>query len=101
MDRSPRRQAMAVSSGQREPRPLAGGRPPHHPPLHAIDENAPSLADLFAPIGGATKDEAGVTRDAFGAKETIAGDILIAYARSHGLDAGYDRVGSFIAALPE
>src|SRR4051812_28927827 len=92
---SSRRRVMAVSSSQREPkaRANASGRLKSNPLLKAIDEISPSLENLFARIGRETHDEVGVTRDAYGAKETLAGDILIDYAKSHGLDAGYDRVG--------
>jgi N-carbamoyl-L-amino-acid hydrolase len=36
----------------------------------------------------------GITRDAYGARETAAGDILMDFAHRHGLEAGYDRVGN-------
>ena len=60
----------------------------------AIDNLTPSLADLFARIGAASRDGAGITRDAYGKRETASGDILIDFARQHGLMAEYDRRGN-------
>lgn len=59
-----------------------------------IDDLSPSLGELFAQIGARTGDDHGISRDAYGEAETAAGDLLIAYARKHGLEAGYDRVGN-------
>lgn len=61
---------------------------------NAIDTLEPVLTQLFATIGAASRDEVGVTRDAYGERETAAGDILIDFARQHDLEAGYDRVGN-------
>ena len=50
------------------------------PDLHAaIDRLSDDDAALFAQVRDATRDDVGVTRDAFGAKETIAGELLIRF----------------------
>lgn len=60
----------------------------------AIDALMPSLSGLFESIAERTSDGVGISRDAYGAIETAAGDRLIAFAREQGLDADYDRVGN-------
>jgi len=60
----------------------------------AIDALAPAISDVFARIARSSADQVGVTRDAYGARETAAGDILIEFARRQELKAGYDRVGN-------
>ena len=71
------------------------------PDLHAaIDRLSDDAAALFAQVRDATKDDVGVTRDAFGAKETAAGEILIGFCQRHGLAAGFDAVGNLAVALP-
>jgi len=62
----------------------------------AIDALVPTINDLFATIARSSADQVGVTRDAYGARETAAGDILIEFARCQKLEAGYDRVGNLI-----
>jgi hypothetical protein len=48
------------------------------PDVHAaIDAMADAAAALFDQVRAATADVNGVTRDAFGAKETLAGEIMI------------------------
>src|SRR5215831_15597639 len=66
----------------------------HNRLVTAIDALAPAINDLFASIARSSADQVGVTRDAYGARETAAGDILIEFARRHKLEAGYDRVGN-------
>jgi N-carbamoyl-L-amino-acid hydrolase len=69
--------------------------------LHAaIEQLSDDAAALFAHIREATRDDIGVTRDAFGAKETAAGDILMRWCHGHGLAAAYDAVGNLDIALP-
>jgi beta-ureidopropionase / N-carbamoyl-L-amino-acid hydrolase len=69
--------------------------------LHAaIEQLRDDAAALFAQVRDASKDDAGVTRDAFGAKETAAGDILIRWCDAHGLSAGFDAVGNLAVTLP-
>jgi len=59
-----------------------------------VDGLKPSLNNLFARIAEQTGDEHGISRASYGKFETAAADSLIAYAREHGLDAGFDRVGN-------
>ena len=59
-----------------------------------IEAIMPSLAQLFAEVATASRDGAGVTRDAYGAKETEAGNILARFARELGLEAAFDRTGN-------
>jgi N-carbamoyl-L-amino-acid hydrolase len=71
------------------------------PDLHAaIDRLSDDAAALFAQVRDATRDDVGVTRDAFGAKETIAGELLIRFCQQHGLAAAFDAVGNLAVALP-
>jgi N-carbamoyl-L-amino-acid hydrolase len=60
----------------------------------AIDALAPAITDVFAEIGRSSADHVGITRDAYGPRETAAGDILIEFAKRQKLEAGYDRVGN-------
>jgi N-carbamoyl-L-amino-acid hydrolase len=70
------------------------------PDVHAaLDTLADAAAALFAQVRDATKDDVGVTRDAFGEKETAAGEILIGFCRRHGLAAGFDAAGNLSVAL--
>jgi N-carbamoyl-L-amino-acid hydrolase len=62
--------------------------------LKAVDAVMPSLADLFAGIGAATADVVGISRDAFGAKETRCAEMVRDFAQREGLDAAYDPVGN-------
>jgi N-carbamoyl-L-amino-acid hydrolase len=65
------------------------------PDVHAaIDKLSDAAAALFETVRAATADSVGVTRDAFGAKETAAGDILIDFCRKRRLAAGFDAVGN-------
>src|SRR6516162_2513861 len=70
------------------------------PDVHAaIDFMSAAAAALFDEVRAATADVNGVTRDAFGAKETAAGEILIAFCRRHGLTAQWDAVGNLAVTL--
>jgi N-carbamoyl-L-amino-acid hydrolase len=60
----------------------------------AIDALAPAITGVFASIARSSVDQVGITRDAYGSRETAAGDILIEFARAQQLQAGYDRVGN-------
>jgi beta-ureidopropionase / N-carbamoyl-L-amino-acid hydrolase len=65
------------------------------PDVHAaIDSLSDDAAALFDEVRAATADVSGVTRDAFGAKETVAGEILIEFCRRRGLTAGFDAVAN-------
>jgi len=65
----------------------------------AIDSFTDDAAALFEDVRAATADVNGVTRDAFGAKETRAGEIVIAFCRRHGLAAAFDAVGNLAVTL--
>ncbi len=70
------------------------------PDVHAaIDKLSDAAAALFEEVRAATADSVGVTRDAFGAKETAAGEIVIAFCRKHRLAAGFDAVGNLAVTL--
>jgi N-carbamoyl-L-amino-acid hydrolase len=70
------------------------------PDVHsAIDSLSDDAAALFDEVRAATADVSGVTRDAFGAKETAAGEILIAFCRRHGLAAKFDAVANLAVTL--
>jgi N-carbamoyl-L-amino-acid hydrolase len=70
------------------------------PDVHtAIEQLSDAAAALFDEVRAATADVNGVTRDAFGAKETAAGEILIAFCRRHGLAAQFDAVGNLAVTL--
>jgi beta-ureidopropionase / N-carbamoyl-L-amino-acid hydrolase len=67
------------------------------PDVHAaIDALATAAGALFDEVRAASVDVNGVTRDAFGAKETVAGEILIDFCRRHGLAAQWDAVGNLV-----
>jgi N-carbamoyl-L-amino-acid hydrolase len=65
----------------------------------AIDNLSDAAAALFEQVRAATADIVGVTRDAFGAKETAAGEILIEFCRKQNLAAGFDAVGNLAVTL--
>jgi beta-ureidopropionase / N-carbamoyl-L-amino-acid hydrolase len=70
------------------------------PDVHsAIDRLSDDAAALFEEVRAATADINGVTRDAFGAKETAAGEIVIALCRRHGLAASFDAVANLAITL--
>jgi hypothetical protein len=67
------------------------------PDVHAaIEQLSDAAAALFDEVRAATADVTGVTRDAFGAKETAAGEILIDFCHRHGLAAQFDPVGNLV-----
>lgn len=63
-------------------------------PSTLLDKMMPELTALFDTIRDQSRDGAGVTRDAFGPRETQAADTLAAFARGHGLEAGPDAAGN-------
>ena len=70
------------------------------PDVHtAIEQLSDAAAVMFDEVRAATADANGVTRDAFGAKETVAGEILIAFCRRRGLAAQFDAVGNLAVTL--
>jgi acetylornithine deacetylase/succinyl-diaminopimelate desuccinylase-like protein len=64
-----------------------------------IDSLRDSAAALFEEVREATADIHGVTRDAFGAKETRAGEILIEFCGRHVLEARFDEVATLAVTL--
>jgi beta-ureidopropionase / N-carbamoyl-L-amino-acid hydrolase len=65
-----------------------------------VDALAAGASRLFQDIAEATRDEVGITRDAFGSRETRAGDLVAAFARHEGLNAFYDETGNLNVMLP-
>jgi len=65
----------------------------------AIEQLSAAAAALFEEVRAATADVNGVTRDAFGAKETAAGEIVIDFCRRHGLAASFDAVANLAVTL--
>jgi len=59
-----------------------------------VDNLMPELSALFDTIRDQSRDGAGVTRDAFGPRETQAADTLVVFARRKGLEAGPDAAGN-------
>ena len=68
--------------------------------MKAVNDLKPSLTDLFARVADQTGNEHGISRASYSEAETAAADSLLAYARDHGLDAGYDRVGNATFTAP-
>jgi len=65
-----------------------------------IENLMPALAALFKKIGVDSRDGDGVTRDAFGARETQAATTLAAFARGEGLETSYDHGGNLHISAP-
>ena len=68
--------------------------------VKTIDESAASLAGLFDKIRDDSRDGEGVTRDAFGPRETQAARTIEAFARNRGLETAYDQGGNLHIARP-
>jgi N-carbamoyl-L-amino-acid hydrolase len=68
--------------------------------LREVDALVPALDELFRRIGNATADVIGISRDAYGAKETLCAEMLRDFARAQGLEAGFDPVGNLAVASP-
>jgi len=66
--------------------------------LSSIEALRPALSTLFADIAQASRDGAGITRDAFGPRETHAAKLIAAFADSAGLHSGYDAGGNLHVA---
>lgn len=60
----------------------------------AVEELAPAFTALFSKIGEDSRDGKGVTRDAFGPRETRAATTIAEFARGEGLDTGFDHGGN-------
>lgn len=61
---------------------------------------APSLAALFEKIGADSRDGGGVTRDAFGSRETQAALTLSEFVRDEGLETSFDHGGNLHITAP-
>ena len=57
-------------------------------------------ADLFAKLREATSDGVGITRDSYGAGESIALDIVETAARAHALETTRDDAANLVVTLP-
>ena len=71
-----------------------------NPVIATIENLTPSLAALFEKIGAESRDGEGITRDAFGARETQAAKTMAAFARNEGLETSYDHGGNLHITAP-
>jgi N-carbamoyl-L-amino-acid hydrolase len=71
----------------------------HDKLLGAIDVLMDDAKAIFSDIATFSNDGIGITREAFGSKETEAGSRIQHFAEAHDLRAGFDRVGNFYAEL--
>lgn len=62
--------------------------------LDSIESLTPSLTALFDRIGNDSRDGEGVTRDAFGPRETQASRTIAAFAERHGFETSTDHGGN-------
>jgi N-carbamoyl-L-amino-acid hydrolase len=60
----------------------------------AIEIMTPGITALFAKIRDASRDGKGVTRDAFGSRETHAGEMVANFAQHHGFETSTDHGGN-------
>ena len=65
-----------------------------------IEKLAPALAALFNQIRDNSRDGEGVTRDAFGPRETQAARNVEAFAKREGLETVYDHGGNLHITPP-
>jgi N-carbamoyl-L-amino-acid hydrolase len=68
--------------------------------VKVIDDSAASLAGLFDKIRDDSRDGEGVTRDAFGPRETQAARTVEIFAHSRGLQTAYDHGGNLHIVRP-
>jgi N-carbamoyl-L-amino-acid hydrolase len=68
--------------------------------VETIDDSAAALAELFNKIRDDSRDGEGVTRDAFGPRETQAARTVEAFAHDRGLQTAYDHGGNLHIARP-
>ena len=59
----------------------------------------PAASGVFDDIKAASRGAVGVTREAFGERETRAAELVQVFARAHGLETGYDHVGNLEVVL--
>lgn len=68
--------------------------------VKSIEDSAAALAGLFNKVRDDSRDGEGVTRDAFGPRETQAARTVEAFAHSRGLQTAYDHGGNLHIARP-
>lgn len=64
------------------------------PVFATVEALMPSLVQLFDKTREDSRDGEGVTRDAFGPRETQAGETIIEFAKRHGLETSVDHGGN-------
>src|SRR5947209_20359108 len=67
--------------------------------IEVIEALTPALSALFNKIRDDSRDGEGVTRDAFGPRETQAGKTIADFAKSHGLEISTDHGGNLHITL--
>ena len=60
----------------------------------------PAAGQLFAELRALSADGEGVTREAFGARETAAHDVIALFARAEGLAVERDAAANLVVSLP-
>lgn len=68
--------------------------------VNAIEDLRPALGALFDKIGADSRDGAGITRDAFGPRETQAAMTIAEFSHKQGLETCFDRGGNLHIAGP-
>ena len=68
--------------------------------FNTIETLTPSLTALFAQIRDDSRDGEGVTRDAFGPRETQARETVAAFAKRHGFETSSDHGGNLHITPP-
>ena len=67
---------------------------------HQTAAMLPVAEGLFAELRALSVDGEGVTREAFGARETAAQEVIAEFARAEGLGVGRDRAANLVVSLP-
>jgi N-carbamoyl-L-amino-acid hydrolase len=60
----------------------------------------PAAEQIFAELRRASSDGEGITREAFGARETAAQEMIARFARAEGLRVERDRAANLVVSLP-
>jgi N-carbamoyl-L-amino-acid hydrolase len=68
--------------------------------VNSVESLMPALTALFGKIREDSRDGEGVTRDAFGPRETEAAKTVEAFAKGEGLETAYDHGGNLHIAAP-
>lgn len=72
-----------------------------HPDLaRDVEALLPDAARLFEDLRAASADGEGVTREAYGPRETAAQEVIARYARAAGLAVDRDRAANLVVSLP-